>query len=742
MSLTMRFSIGICIIGVVAILGCAADARVLSRRQDSLESAIKNVDVLFVIDKSLSMLEEQAKLAEQMPKLVGALVTGDRNGDGIKELDPAESVHLGVVTSDVGLAAITNRADLPDINCNGQGDDGILQNTPHPTVEGVSGITPLACKDLYPRFLEITKDNANIDEISTDFQCIARVGAFGCGFEQPLEAALKALWPSNPTKKQIEAYNKFNGGKAEEITFLGSTQGHGDLENKGFLREDSLLAVVVVTDENDCSVGAQGNMDLLKAVKSTTLPAFLAEDPEKAAKVNMRCFYDEQLPEAERNKYPLERYLAGFKALRPDLDNRVIFAVIGGVPVDLVDQSSDLPEAILGNTKRDPAELVSYYSAILEDPRMIEQEDLSDPKGGYLAKACVTANPNYDATAPDDSVASDPNVTETEPARRFVELAQLFGVNGVVQSLCEESFVAPVETIILALTNRMKASQNPNQGFSESNSFDNRASENEAQTDSGCVDGVSTNFEEGNTCGCDQQPDPYCADGGTPGVWDYCDYGSDILLNNGLTGDPCSLSGGSLSTIGCDNVWVSCIEGRLAVYKFSQMECSDEGIPATDPSGPILTDCPSALVEGHTGQSCANAFTCARPAEDVCCIELAHCISSGNTGGFSLIRTVLCERGCENVQPNTAYPSAKSCAEIPEPTPVDGMLPPQIDVSYPCTGDFICSPYYSRIPGGYRFESLYDINGAGVALELRVPGPDTVIATTWCRNGIVMGMFF
>jgi hypothetical protein len=120
LNLIKQVTVGVCIIGAAAILGCAADARVLSRSQSNLESAIKNVDILFVMDKSLSMLEEQAMLAEQMPKLIRALVTGDRNGDGVRELDPAESVHLGVVTSDLGLAAITNLNDLPEGCNNGQ----------------------------------------------------------------------------------------------------------------------------------------------------------------------------------------------------------------------------------------------------------------------------------------------------------------------------------------------------------------------------------------------------------------------------------------------------------------------------------------------------------------------------------------------------------------------------------------------------------------------------------------------
>jgi hypothetical protein len=41
------------------------------------------------------------------------------------------------------------------------------------------------------------------------------------------------------------------------------------------------------------------------------------------------------------------------------------------------------------------------------------------------------------------------------PPRRLVEVARGFGVNGVVQSICDEDFLSPVETLILAVTNRI-----------------------------------------------------------------------------------------------------------------------------------------------------------------------------------------------------------------------------------------------------------------------------------------------
>ena len=55
--------------------------------------------------------------------------------------------------------------------------------------------------------------------------CVAVLGTGGCEYEQPLEASLAAL----------------------------TRQAEPGMPNEGFLRNDSLLAIIYVTDEDDCS---------------------------------------------------------------------------------------------------------------------------------------------------------------------------------------------------------------------------------------------------------------------------------------------------------------------------------------------------------------------------------------------------------------------------------------------------------------------------------------------------------
>ena len=93
--------------------------------------SIENVDLLFVIDKSESMLEEQEKIGKQFKRMIRILTSGDKDPDdnaGVPEIGrdflPVKSLHLGVVSSDLGLPGIADPEDYPYLSgCSGTGDD-------------------------------------------------------------------------------------------------------------------------------------------------------------------------------------------------------------------------------------------------------------------------------------------------------------------------------------------------------------------------------------------------------------------------------------------------------------------------------------------------------------------------------------------------------------------------------------------------------------------------------------------
>jgi len=163
-------------------------------------TATRRLDLLFVVDNSSSMTEEQQALTGSFPRLVAALQGG---GGGLPDL------HLGVVSSDLGTGYETE-------TCSGEGDEGILQNT----ARG-------ACSPPDGRFISDVASGGGRDKnysgsLADAFTCIAALGIDGCGIEQHLGSMKRALDGSNP-------------------------------ENFGFLRDGSFLGVIVVADEDDCS---------------------------------------------------------------------------------------------------------------------------------------------------------------------------------------------------------------------------------------------------------------------------------------------------------------------------------------------------------------------------------------------------------------------------------------------------------------------------------------------------------
>ena len=190
----------------------------------------RNLDLLFVIDDSPSTADKQVSLANAFPQMIDVLSQID---GGLPNL------HIGVVTSDMGTSVSDGSAPAPAIGqlgsggCAGTGKDGQLQRTAEMAdvflsdLDGPGG----------------TRERNYTGALRDTFGALARVGAGGCGFEQPLAAMKRAL--ANPL-------------------------------NAGFLRPTANLAVVFLADEDDCSA------------RST--PLFGPESPTLGALQSFRCF--------------------------------------------------------------------------------------------------------------------------------------------------------------------------------------------------------------------------------------------------------------------------------------------------------------------------------------------------------------------------------------------------------------------------------------------------------------------
>jgi hypothetical protein len=215
-------------------------ARCYSTEDSGLVSdRLPDVDILFVIDNSPSMAPKQQALSANINRFIA----------GIENLKI--NYHLGIVTTDVGTTQrpgeIWSSGNIGSCNSYA-GDDGALQAIPCTARKDLQADAKNACASLCPdpgfvpsggqRYISKIDGKTNVPQAlipdpktgqmidegpSRAFRCMALVGDVGCGVESPLEAAKRAL------------------------------DGHLS-SNSGFLRPNSVLAIIFITDEDDCSV--------------------------------------------------------------------------------------------------------------------------------------------------------------------------------------------------------------------------------------------------------------------------------------------------------------------------------------------------------------------------------------------------------------------------------------------------------------------------------------------------------
>jgi hypothetical protein len=199
--------------GAGAIAGCGGSGSGLRDDKEFAARASREVDLLFLVDDSASMTDKQAHLATSFGPFVASL--GEIAGG-------LPSLHVGVVTSDMGTKGFDDAAPGPPVGpagnsgCMGLGKDGALQLFGAPVTGG------RFLSDVVGPSGERVRNYTG--ELSDAFAKIATgAGAKGCGFEQPLAAIRRALDPANTA-------------------------------NQGFLRPDAYLGVVIISDEDDCSL--------------------------------------------------------------------------------------------------------------------------------------------------------------------------------------------------------------------------------------------------------------------------------------------------------------------------------------------------------------------------------------------------------------------------------------------------------------------------------------------------------
>ncbi|HEY4394931.1 MAG TPA: vWA domain-containing protein [Polyangia bacterium] len=366
-----------------------------------------NLDILFMIDNSSSMTELQMKMLAQDPSFMTVL-QNLTNG--------LPNVHIAVVSSDMGAPGDSTSS----IRCTTTGDDGVFQSAPQGTCTATTltgGATFISNVGGVPNYT---------GTLESTFGCIAQLGDKGCGFEHQLAAVTRAL-----------------GADGSPVPG----------QNAGFLRDDAVLAIVFLTNEDDCSaptntelfslnVGGSNQQNIANALgpvadyrcnqfghlcndpTSATPTAFIVPPLTPPADAQGTATVPTlNLTNCESNDTgaglltPVSAVVAGIRALKADPNHQI---VVGSIAPPAVPYTvAWVPEQNGQNTQ--PGEL---WPQIEHSCGAIGADDVNP---------LASQNPT-------DGSFGDPGV-------RIEQFVHAFGTNGVVASICDPNYGAAFQHI-------------------------------------------------------------------------------------------------------------------------------------------------------------------------------------------------------------------------------------------------------------------------------------------------------
>lgn len=240
------------------------------------------VDLLLVIDDSGSFRPEDALLRDRLSRLLRRLVRPlDLDRDGFEDWPRVQDLHVGIVSTSVAGPEFCSTVA-----------DGALRR-------GAGASFEECTRAPYPAYQTFSGGD-DPTQLVDDAMCVAFGPREGCQVEQPLEAMAKALLP-----------------RGAPFSFIAG-EARGNTENAGFLRPDSALAVVVFTDEDDCSFYDPTIFDAPDAG-----PFFPGLDAGGVGITGCRG--------ATEGLYDVERYVDVLRHVRPAHPERVVFGFVGGI---------------------------------------------------------------------------------------------------------------------------------------------------------------------------------------------------------------------------------------------------------------------------------------------------------------------------------------------------------------------------------------------------------------------------
>ncbi|MFO0760330.1 MAG: hypothetical protein U0359_27865 [Byssovorax sp.] len=330
----------------------------------------QKVDLLLVVDNSRSMDDKQQILASTLPDvLLGLLsprcVDGSGNPAGVqpqnpvdacspgtkREFVPVTDLHIGLISTSLGghgsdACSTTEAQSCPSGNSTNN-DAGHLLSRKAPcqggsvqTYQGKGFLAWDPQQKLSPPGESVIGDlNGQTGLVPSLRDMVGGLGQIGCGYESQLESWYRFLIDPEPYQS-ISVQNGKAVPQGQDAQLLQ--------QRFDFLRPDSMLIIVMLSDENDCSIKEYGQFyfaaqqrnpsDPKKAFRLPRPRAECAKNPKDPCckscgqdpgscppdpgckesptlpdiddDINLRCF-DQKRRFGIDFLYPIERYMDG-----------------------------------------------------------------------------------------------------------------------------------------------------------------------------------------------------------------------------------------------------------------------------------------------------------------------------------------------------------------------------------------------------------------------------------------------
>ena len=407
----IRQCILLTLVGLAGCAGAGDPVVTTSGGAVTATGASQKLDLLFMVDNSSSMAPAQQKLIQELQSFVAAL---EALPGGLPDL------HVAVVSSDMGAPGDS----VGSIGCTPVGDEGHFQAAPRGACTA-TGLEPGAM------FISNSGGVANYTgELSDVLTCIAALGSTGCGFEHQLASVARAL---------------------------GADGVPAPVSNAGFLRDDAELAIILLSNEDDCSAppdttlyslngGQQSLENPLGPIANYRCnryghlckgadPDALAQPPEQVpadttgsppALTLTECVSDDG---CSGMLTPIQSFVNGIKALKRNAGQIVVGAIVAP------------PEPYT----------VTWVPPAAPPP------DTAGQLWPQVMHSCGPAggdDMNPAGQQSDDGTFGDPAV-------RIAQWARAFGDDGFVSSICDPSYGAPMQQFASLIASHLQPSGVP-----------------------------------------------------------------------------------------------------------------------------------------------------------------------------------------------------------------------------------------------------------------------------------------